>query len=491
MSSNTQIGALKLCKRSFFLQSGTVPSQTGMRHELGSEVADVILECMSSQCQAWMGVDRKLQGPSVYCLDPEQLKHNIHEHILQLGQQAEDRLERRRRRKAKKKDISEELEFVKFECRQKIEIARDEERKRMEALLEEAKFELAEKFQLMKKELGEDYCRGRREMAQFMCRNLRNQVRGLLVQIAQRYRVELDHEVDTRVSKEFRRIADQLDEIVQDAVNHQKAIDEEAMRKMCYRYEELLRNVRHREACSQLTTLAQQICSQWIELSKQKMNPDISCQTSFVIPEPTTTDAGSDMTSAESEGFEGPNSLLELDEIFVIESCFMHPGPSPVYSYASSSFEEDVPESSTTLEAFTFEGNVYAQPKYFQKVYEQLFPTPMLTWEPRTAEEEPRLSMDSLLPINSDFTRNVVNQILNNADLQEEDVSEVQLTSIDLDVEPSALYEPSECDDSLLSSSETTVSGLFALEKSESAINILANGIVLKYVRATEKDFQQ
>lgn len=68
----------------------------------------------------------------------------------------------------------------------------------------------------------------------------------------------------------------------------------------------------------------------------------------------------------------------------------------------------------------------------------------MLTWEPRTAEEEPRLSMNSLLPINSDFTRNIVNQILNNANLQEEDVSEVQLTSIDLDVEPSALYEPSE-----------------------------------------------
>lgn len=142
------------------------------------------------------------------------------------------------------------------------------------------------------------------------------------------------------------------------------------MRKMCYRYEELLHNVRNREACNQLTTLAQQICSQWIELSKQKTNPDISCQTSFIIPEPTTTDAGSDMTAADSEGFEGPNSLLEFDDIFVIESCFMHPGPSPVYSYASSSTEEDVPESSPTLEAFTFEGNVYAQPKVYSILIE-------------------------------------------------------------------------------------------------------------------------
>lgn len=218
MSTKTTLGKFKLCKRSFFLKNGTVPTQSGMRYELGSEVANVVLECMSPQCQAWMGVDRKLLGPSEYCVDSEQLKHNIHEHILHLGQQAEDRLERRRKRKAKKKDVSEELEFAKFECRQKIEIARDEERKRMEALLVEAKSELKEKFQLMKKELGEDYCRGRREMAQFMCRNFRNQVRELIVQIAQRYRVELDHEVNARVGRELQRISMQLDEIIQVAV---------------------------------------------------------------------------------------------------------------------------------------------------------------------------------------------------------------------------------------------------------------------------------
>lgn len=200
------------------MRTESVPTQSGMRHELGSETADVILECMSPECQAWMGVDRKLLGPSAYCVDSEELKYNIHEHILHLGQEAENMQKRRRKRNAKKSKLSEELEFAKFECRQKIEIARDEERKRMNLLLEAAKCELQEKFQKMKVELGEDYCKGRREMGQFMCRNFRNQARELLAHIAQQYRQELNREVNARVDREFQRISNQLDEIIQDAV---------------------------------------------------------------------------------------------------------------------------------------------------------------------------------------------------------------------------------------------------------------------------------
>lgn len=220
MRSKSSAGALKLCKRTYFLQNGTVPTQSAMRQELGSELANVILECLSPACQAWMGVDRQLRGPSEYCLDPDELRSNIHEHILNIGQQAEDRLERRRRRMVnKKKGIDvEELEFVKFECRQKIEIARDEERKRMEQQLLGAVAEMSEKFLEMKKKLGLDFCRERREMARFMCRNLRSQARELIGKIAKQYREEMEKEVTLRVDKAILTINDQLDEIVQAAV---------------------------------------------------------------------------------------------------------------------------------------------------------------------------------------------------------------------------------------------------------------------------------
>lgn len=63
----------------------------------------------------------------------------------------------------------------------------------------------------------------------------------------------------------------------------------------------------------------------------------------------------------------------------------------------------------------------------------------MLAWElqPAAIVEESGFSNDSLIPIDSDFTRNIVNQILNNEDFDLEEASEMQLTSIDLNVEPS------------------------------------------------------
>ncbi|XP_065084343.1 uncharacterized protein LOC135706625 [Ochlerotatus camptorhynchus] len=434
MPSKSSVGALKLCKRTYYLQNGTVPTQSTMRQELGSEMANVILECMSPACQAWMGVDRRLRGPSEYCMAPDELKSNIHEHILNIGRQAEDRLDRRRRRMVKKKNIDiEELEFVKFECRQKIEIARDEERKIMEQQLFDAQAEMGDKFQTMKKELEEDFCRERREMSKIMCRNLRSQARELIVKIAKQYREKIENEVTERVDKAILKIHDQLDVVVRTAVQKQKDVDLKEMRKMSYRYEELLKNVQHREACRQLTTLAQQICSKWIETSKHAFNPEISCQTSLVMPEVEHNVESNAID--DSEGFVESSSFLETDDMFVIEACFMMPGPSPVYSLAVSGSEYESETSSSTLEAITFEGNVYAQPEYYRKFHEKLFPTPMLKWESIKLDEQFTSTVEELTPIDSDFTREVTNQILANQDLEEK---EIVLATLDLEVLPSS-----------------------------------------------------
>ncbi|KAL1377726.1 hypothetical protein pipiens_016063 [Culex pipiens pipiens] len=415
----------KLCKRSYFLRSETVPRQTQMRQELGPNLADVILEQMSPACKAWMGVDRSLQGPSSgFCVDSDQLRANIHEHILDVGKKAEERVERRRRRQlAKRQDRTEEFELLKFECRQKIEIARDEERKRMQELLREAEWELAEKFRAMKVELGEDYLRGRREMAQFMCRNMRKQAFELIGGISRQYRIELEREVTKRVDEEVEKMAEQIDEVVQRAVERQQHIDTEAMRRMCYRYEELMKNQNHRSACRQLTELSQQICARWAETTKKPDSAEICCQTSFIIPKPSEEIESESVV--QSKGFEEPSEPIEKEDIFVIESCFMKPGPSPVYSFADSIAQEEVAPSSSTLEAFALEDQIYAQPKYYRKIHEQLFPTAEPSWEPPKIDEisEIRIEEPSLAAIDSDFAREVVKGILSDVDLSEEEIS--------------------------------------------------------------------
>uniref|UniRef100_A0A1Q3G013 Uncharacterized protein n=1 Tax=Culex tarsalis TaxID=7177 RepID=A0A1Q3G013_CULTA len=472
----------KLCKRSYFLRSETVPKQTKMRQELGPNLADVILEQMSPACKAWMGIDRTLQGPSGgFCVDSDELRANIHEHILDVGRKAEERLERRRRRQlAKKQDRTEEFELLKFECHQKIEIARDEERKRMQEQLRETEWELAEKFRAMKVELGEDYLRGRREMAQFMCRNLRKQAFELIGGIARQYRIELEREVTKRVDEEVEKLTEQIDEVVQRAVEHQQQIDTEAMRRMCYRYEELMKNQHHRAACRQLTELSHHICARWAELTKKPDNSEICCQTSFVIPEPPEVLESESVL--QSNGFDEPSEPLEKEDIFVIESCFMKPGPSPVYSFARSVDQEAVAASSSTLEAFTFEDQVYAQPKYYRKIHEQLFPTPEPAWEPPkiVTKSEIRIEEPSLAAIDSDFARQVVDGILSDVDLSEEEMS---FESSDVEEVPRIEWLP-------LQETSFATSNLFNMEKTESAIDILVNGIVLKYIRATDDDLK-
>ncbi|XP_058816688.1 uncharacterized protein LOC131679963 [Topomyia yanbarensis] len=461
----------KLRRRSIFLQHGSVPTQSQMRSELGSDLANVVLELMSPACQKWMGVDRKLLGPSVYCVDNDELKANIHEHILKLGKETENRLERRRRRVVKKKDLSEEIDFIKFECRQKIEIARDEERKRMQEQLSEAKQALEEKFRIMKLELGEDYLRGRREMARFMCINIRRQARYLIGNVAQQYRIHLEQEVSTRVNNEVQRMADQVTEFVQTAIEKQKDIDTRAMQQMCLRYEELIRSLRNQQACRKLTELSQQICSRWTELCRRISNQEIACQTSFVMVEPP-----SDIFSesiAISQGFEGPNEFLEDDDIFVIEACLMTPGPSPVYSIANSSTQSET--FTSQLESFSSDERIFGQCD--SRIRNQLAPISMLTWKSVEQASQSQIHTVESLTIDDDFTREIVNCIIATEDMSKD---ETYISTFDLQLEKSSSRSP-----------DSDISELFNIEHSESEINLLVNGITLKYIRAKEKDFEK
>ncbi|XP_055642672.1 uncharacterized protein LOC129779296 [Toxorhynchites rutilus septentrionalis] len=468
MSSKTE-KCDKLCRRGHFLRHDSVPNELDMRRELGSQLADAIMETMSPACKAWMGIGKKLVGPGRFCSNTVELKANIHEYIVHYGSSDE------RKRKAERIFSKEQLELCKFECRQKIGIARDEERKRMQEQLEEATLKLEEKFNVMKAKLEEDFVKARRENAKFMCRNLRKQAQQLIKSITRRYRTQLEEEVSARVNLEVKRLSEQIESVVQNAVEKQKAIDTMAMQKMCYRYEEMLKNAEHQAACRQLTSLTHEICSCWAKHFEPPSNPVLSCPNcNAVVPLPSSE---SDSVSVqERKVLVGSSELLDPIDVFFVETCPMMPEADSTSSSETAAIVEA--DSSHTLEAITFDGRVYAQPQYYRKIHEQLFPTPMITWEnfePESVAEE--------RSIDSDFIREMVERIL--AD------DEVFKDKSDLPVEQEATATEtvSEAAAGLSSSmsSISDISDLFDLEQTENAIEILVNGITLKYIRAPER----
>ncbi|XP_058454877.1 uncharacterized protein LOC131432557 [Malaya genurostris] len=464
----------KLHRRSHFLRSGTVPTQTRMRNEIGSDLANVIMELMSPACQQWMGVHRKLLGPSVYCVDNDELKAKIHEHILLVGKEAEDKLERRRRRIVKKKDLREEKEFIKFECQQKIELARNEERKRLERQLNAVKLAWEEKFRIMKSKLGEDYLVARREMTRFMCKNMRIQARHLIGTIARKYKTHLEEEVSRRVNSEVLRLADQVSDFVQAAVEKQKDVDTKAMQQLCFRYEELIRNLRNQEACRQLTRLSQQICSRWTELCRRPSNQEISCQTSFFVPEPSCAVLSESI--AVSQGFEGPSEFLEENDLFVIETCPMTPEPSPVYSVATITTESST-WSSGPVNSFIVDEKIFEE--LSTTIRNRLPPVSSITWK-SVKKPSMYINYGTKPPsIDSNFTRDIVDYILATEDMSRE---EAYISTMKLDM--------SDPEKSSSTASDASISELFDVEKQESEIELMVNGITLKYIRATERDFE-
>ncbi|XP_055543979.1 uncharacterized protein LOC129729441 [Wyeomyia smithii] len=466
----------KLCKRTHFLRTpDSVPTQSQMRHELESNLANVILKLMSPACQQWMGVDRKLKGPTIYCADSDELKDAIHEHILKLGQEAEDKRSRRRKRVIKKKNLNEEVEFLKFECRQKIEIARQEEQNKMQVKLSEAKSELEYKFSKMNSELGDDYLRARREMAKFMCKNFRKQAANLIERIVQQYRRHLEQEVRQKVNEEVQRMTGQIDEVVRAAVDHQKDLDTKAMQRMCYRYEELIQNFEHREAFHALTELSQRICSRLATLCRSAGNQETSCQTSFINPEHVSyqLDANNSRVSIKTDYLES-SDYLEEDDIFIVEACFMTPDPSPVYSPSEVSL--DSARSSSSSEP------IYDKYSQFRcKMQEQLSLLPMVSWAPFYYMEQSSHSIMETSIIGSNNSRDSENNIVEDEKPSER---EIQVTKTDLQrVSPPESFKTSSA-----VASESSISELFALNKSNTAIDVVVNGITLKYIRANRRN---
>ncbi|XP_053691821.1 uncharacterized protein LOC128740308 [Sabethes cyaneus] len=467
----------KLCKRTYFLRTmDSVPTQSQMRQELEHNLADVILKLMSPACQQWMGVDRKLKGPTIYCVDADELKGTIHEHILRLGKEAEDKLAIKRKRVVKRNKHNEEVDFIKFECRQKIEIAREEEQRKMQEELKHAVAELENKYDKMKAELGEDYLRARKHMAEFICKNLRKQASNLIRMIAQQYRIHLEKEICRRVNAEVQRMAEQVNEVVRAAVEHQKEVDTKAMQKMSLRYEELIRNLEHCEAYRTLTELSQRICSRWTTLCGCIENQETSCQTSFINQEYVSHKSEANSPDIASEAnFVGSCGYMEEDDIFVVEPCFMTPGPSPIYSASESSIE--------SLPATSSSETIFDQYNQFHcKIREQLSLLPMISWAPYDQIEQTSYQPIETPVIDSNFTRDVVNGILAKENLSEE---EIQIAKVDY--ECAAIAENYK---SSTTATESAISDLFNLNKSNATIDLLINGITLKYVRAQGRDYE-
>ncbi|XP_049548354.1 uncharacterized protein LOC125959571 [Anopheles darlingi] len=216
----------KLCRRTFFLRNGSAPTRSEMTDQLGGELADVILATLQPSQRAALPVDRMVlteaQKSIVRGKDSDEVRGQIHDHIMKIGDNVSQRLEgywrKRIRETATSVVTANDLDFVRFECNQRITIARDEERKRYERLLVEKEEELRCRLREEKGDLHRSYGKARALWGQFVCRKVRAQAKQLLCQIAARYRVKLEQELNQRLQQERARIVTEMEGIVRRAL---------------------------------------------------------------------------------------------------------------------------------------------------------------------------------------------------------------------------------------------------------------------------------
>ncbi|XP_035777912.1 uncharacterized protein LOC118459017 [Anopheles albimanus] len=239
----------KLCRRTFFLRNGSAPTRSEMREELGGELADVILATLQPSQRAALPVDRLVLTKGHKSLvtggrDSEEVRGQIHDHIMKIGGNVSQRLEGYWRQRMKETAASvvaaDDLDFVRFECKQKIAIARDEERKRYEWLWREKEEVMLCRFRQEKDDLQRSYGEARDLWGRFVCRKVRTQAKQLLCQIAARYRVKLEQELNQRLQQERARMMTEMEEIVRRALEYQKRMHEQTIELVAYQHEKQL-----------------------------------------------------------------------------------------------------------------------------------------------------------------------------------------------------------------------------------------------------------
>lgn len=215
----------KLCRRTYFLRTGTAPTVSEMARELGPELANIVIDTLEPSQRSAVQPDR-LELSDEHSTqsrhDTEAVRGQIHEHILQIGGNVSHRVDGYWRKRLKQTAAagisSDEVDFIKFDCRQKIGIARDEERKRYDALLEEMEARLEKRFWEEKGNLHRSYAEARQLWGKFVCQKVRKQAKDMLCKIASYYRAKLEREVSGRMKQEKDRIIKEMEQIVKTAV---------------------------------------------------------------------------------------------------------------------------------------------------------------------------------------------------------------------------------------------------------------------------------
>uniref|UniRef100_A0A182J344 Uncharacterized protein n=1 Tax=Anopheles atroparvus TaxID=41427 RepID=A0A182J344_ANOAO len=515
----------KLCRRTYFLQSGTAPSISEMRNELGPELADIIIATLQPSQRTAVQPDRLVvvSGESALAgggggeYDAERVRGDIHEHILRLGGSISQRVqgywrERLRTAATAVGSSSDDVDFLRFECRQKVSIARDEERRRYDALLREMEETMRRRFWEEKGELHRSYAKARALWGEFVCRKVRKQAKDMLCKIAARFRTQLEQEVNRRMQVEKTRIVREMEHIVKTAVDQQKRIDERAMQWMIYQYEELLKFINEYDGCLQVVEMTRELCNIHANPRECRSTQVSNCSTPnadrpLEVGATSSTSHKHSIRSLElADDVEFPSTDLAQCNVFIVSQCLPGPEPDPAREEARSSielplepstdlaagvgeeitFDEDSERSS--IEKIVIGGLTYAQPKYYNKTYNELFGDVTLRWE-RIDPEERSVVADNIPdavatgPCSSDASS-----------ICHEDCSESQPSyreSYDPIVEISETLLPSMERVSVVEDGQGAEFGvLFDPAKSESELAEVADRFALRYIRATSSDFE-
>ncbi|XP_052864101.1 uncharacterized protein LOC128270727 [Anopheles cruzii] len=262
----------KLCRRTFFLQTGTAPTLSEMRSEMGDDLADVILATLEPNQRAAVPAECVVVtedapvAPAAVEHDAEQVRGQIHEHILNIGGHVSKRIEgywRHRLEEVASAAVgADDVDFLLFECKQKIAIARDEERQRYERLAQETEEALRSRLAEEKGDIHRSYAETRALWARFVCRKVRAQAKKLLCDIAAHYRVHVEREVNRRLEDERTQIRTEMEEVVRAAVEQQRRTDERAMEWLIYQYVELLKFTNEYQACIETVAIVREVCNQ-------------------------------------------------------------------------------------------------------------------------------------------------------------------------------------------------------------------------------------
>ncbi|XP_061514982.1 uncharacterized protein LOC133393556 [Anopheles gambiae] len=501
----------KLCRRTYFLRTGTAPTVSEMARELGPELANIVIDTLEPSQRSAVQPDR-LELSDEHSTqsrhDTEAVRGQIHEHILQIGGNVSHRVDGYWRKRLKQTAAagisSDEVDFIKFDCRQKIGIARDEERKRYDALLEEMEARLEKRFWEEKGNLHRSYAEARQLWGKFVCQKVRKQAKDMLCKIASYYRAKLEREVSGRMKQEKDRIIKEMEQIVKTAVDQQKRMDERAIQWLVNQYEELLKFISEYNECLDTVEMTREICR--LHFGRHECHSTQVSKHSLIDGNQLEPE-GSVPNCSPADELEGGVHIalasLSKCNVFVVNQCLPEPVPEPAIcdedastttreelfgseDYKSTNEDESIVSS---IEKITIGGLTYAQPKYYKKIYNEIFPEFAISWEKMstsgTGNELDNVDcsiQEQCSSISSDTTRVIHSETIQSEPSYRESydpIAEIHdiLGSIDQ-------FPPSE-----ILPAEEQFGELFDLTKSDEEISLTAESFATRYIRATSDDF--